>query len=315
MRTTWNRAIVAGALAASGLPALIGAPASAQGITGGMAVPPSSSPSYTSPSTNTAASPYGAAMSPYGSSAGGLGSVAGAPGGGSYATGVSAAGGTIGQAAPSNYGARGNAGTVRAGSTSPYGSPEYAPSASRYASATPPSPYLPATPGASAPTSAGTSPYASNAAGLGGRAVAPSYPSNAAGLGGRAVAPSSVMNYSQGIPVIGNSATPGPGGMGLGTTSSNDPSGMRASYANPSAYANPNAAAPGAPSEPVARGSAFASDTMPYGPPPKPSRLRRFYNWLTGDDKSDERPNRTYIDPSTGRTDLPLSKPWLKQVW
>jgi hypothetical protein len=89
-----------------------------------------------------------------------------------------------------------------------------------------------------------------------------------------------------------------------------DRSGARTEYTPPTAAPTPPRAA-----HPPTRSSAFAPDTAPYPTAKPPSRFRRFYNWLTGDDKSADRPIHAYIDPSTGRTDMPLSKPWLKQVW
>lgn len=278
MRTTWNRALIAGALAASGLPGLLCASASAQGIAGGMTAPAAGGTSYSSPNTTTAASPYVPVISPYTSGV--------VPSGGSSPAAGVAGGGSMAQGAASYYGARANAGAARP----PYGAAEYAPSGPRSAPATPPSPFLP---GQSSPYGSAASPYASGAA----------------GMGGRPVASSSVTNYSQGAPTTGRGVVPGQSGVELAPHGSSDPAGTRASYANP------GAAAPADRSAPAAGGSAFAPDTMPYGPPPQPSRLRRFYNWLTGDDKSVDRPIHTYIDPSTGRTDLPLSKPWLKKMW
>lgn len=319
MRTTWNRVLVAGTLAVGGLPALFEKPAAAQGYTGGMTAPSPSASPYTSPAANTAPSPYAPVASPYGSSASGLATMPAAPAA-PYGAGGNMAGGAMAPGAGAYYAPAANPGAANTAATAPYGA--YGPKASPspYAPATLPSPYMPA---ASAPASPyapapAASPYGSAASPYG-SATSP-YGANAALAGGRAVAPASATNYGSGVPAVGGGVLPGRNGVSLGAVNPNDPSGMRASYADPTGYANPAASAPGGGAaagalESAARGSAFAPDTKPYAPPPKPSRMRRFYNWLTGDDKANNRPVHTYMDPSTGRTDLPLSKPWLKQVW
>jgi hypothetical protein len=63
----------------------------------------------------------------------------------------------------------------------------------------------------------------------------------------------------------------------------------------------------GTPSRPVA-----PPYTVPPTPPKKPSALRRFFAFITGEDPDDKSENKPiYVDQSTGRTDLPGSKPWM----
>jgi hypothetical protein len=202
--------------------------------------------------------------------------------------------------------------------------PPASPSAANPPAAPPPGPNASApapapAPGAPAPVP-GASPYYGRTAIVGGAASAYAPPTVNPTPGGRPVAAAGMPGYAPG----GRPVAPGyapPAGVGLAPgrervsqapSGARDPSGRRASYAG--AAAEPRGAAGPGEGRP-ARGSAFAPDTMPYPAPPPPSRLRRFYNWLTGDDKSGDRPTHSYIDPSTGRTDLPMSKPWLKQVW
>ncbi|MDR3634409.1 MAG: hypothetical protein P4L84_11440 [Isosphaeraceae bacterium] len=332
MRTTWSRVLMTGTLAASGLPGLMSTTAVAQGYAGGMAAPATTGSPYPTLTPGTAPAPYDPAASPYTANSAGLGGGAAAPAAVPYsppARVTASPGGVpayspnaaVPGSAPSYYNPNaavpGSAPTYNPGAAVPGRTPSYNPSATVPGSAPAYNPgatvpgRMPPYRGAAVPGSAPsynpgavgngmTSPYMSATAPYG------------SATGGRAVAPATAPNYVPRAAVTGGGVMPGRNGPGLPGAAGSDPSGMRASYLD--APAEAAAAAPSMRGR-GAGSSAFASDTLPYPPPPKPSRMRRFYNWLTGDDKTADRPVHTYIDPSTGRTDLPMSKPWLKQVW
>ena len=283
MRTTWSGLLVTGALGASGLAALSGAKAHAQSVAGGVQAPAPAAAGAVAPvqgSAGSAPAPAAAAL-PY------------APPRPRVTASPSSLPSNF-SASPYAANARGAGAGPSAATVHPFPTPgagETVPGASAYYGR---GVMGSATPSASAPAAL---PSAASA----------SLP------GGRAVAPATGLNYASRAGQGGMAVAPGRPGVNLHGGAATDPSGMRASYANvPSEFR----AATDAARRPArgATGSAFAPDSQPYPPAPQPSRLRRFYNWLTGDDKSESRPVHTYLDPSTGRTDLPLSKPWLKQV-
>ena len=140
--------------------------------------------------------------------------------------------------------------------------------------------------------------------------TAHSYPAN----GGSYTSPSS--NSNGGVPYpppsspsnVGARANPsrathlGPSARPDGRRVESDA--LRASYKGPAVGPN----GPGGPSSrPVA-----PPYTVPPAPPKKPSALRRFFAFITGEDPNDRSENKPiYVDQSTGRTDLPGSKPWM----
>jgi hypothetical protein len=94
---------------------------------------------------------------------------------------------------------------------------------------------------------------------------------------------------------------PGPAGAGVAPTA------VRAS--DPAARTGPTASPARSPSGSVER----SYWTAPPPPPKKPSALRRAFNFVFRTEETSGSESRAiYVDPSTGRTDLPLSKPWLK---
>ena len=138
----------------------------------------------------------------------------------------------------------------------------------------------------------------------------PSYPAN----GGPYTSPSS--NSNGGVPYPPPSS---PSNVGAGANPSRathlgpsartnrrriESDALRASYKDPAA----GTIGPGGPSSrPVA-----PPYTVPPAPPKKPSALRRFFAFITGEDPNDKSENKPiYVDQSTGRTDLPGSKPWM----
>jgi len=138
----------------------------------------------------------------------------------------------------------------------------------------------------------------------------PSYPAN----GGPYTSPSS--NSNGGVPYpppsspsnVGARANPSrathldPSARPNGRRIESDA--LRASYKGPAAGPiGPG----GSSSRPVA-----PPYTVPPTPPKKPSALRRFFAFITGEDPNDKSENKPiYVDQSTGRTDLPGSKPWM----
>ncbi len=275
MRPTWKSALVTGALASSGLWVLGDHSASAQSIPGTIVPPPDTRGSYPYP-----ASP---AFVPGGDSASYSSTPAITPP--TRGTSPSYAGPSMKLTAPSRMASPAYAGpSMNVAAPSRLASPAYAgPSMnvaapSRVATSTAPV-STPPIPSAVAPSA--TTPTA-------GRSAGPQYTS-------------AVYSVYGGAP------------------SSNAPQTSLTSY-SPAASTNPTPAhaetarRPHAPS-----GSAFASDTRPWptqAPAKRPSALRRWWNRVTDADKESGADNKhAYIDPSTGRTDLPLSKPWLKQIW
>jgi hypothetical protein len=138
----------------------------------------------------------------------------------------------------------------------------------------------------------------------------PSYPAN----GGPDSSPSSNSNGGGPYPPpsspsnVGARANPsrathlGPSARPDGRRVESDA--LRASYKGPAVGPN----GPGGPSSrPVA-----PPYTVPPAPPKKPSALRRFFAFITGEDPNDKSENKPiYVDRSTGRTDLPGAKPWM----